>query len=78
MKRRSFLKSATAVAGASFSIGGIPLGVLSNNKPLQRLAAQSDNDRALVIVQLHGGNDGLNTFIPIDQYDDKTKLFAFR
>ncbi len=70
MKRRSFLKSATAVAGASFSIGGIPLGVLSNNKPLQRLAAQSDNDRALVIVQLHGGNDGLNTFIPIDQYDD--------
>jgi uncharacterized protein (DUF1501 family) len=25
-------------------------------------------DRALVIVQLHGGNDGLNTFLPVDQY----------
>ena len=27
-----------------------------------------DSDRVLVLVQLNGGNDGLNTFVPIDQY----------
>ncbi|MGB3799353.1 MAG: DUF1501 domain-containing protein [Lewinella sp.] len=29
-----------------------------------------DNDRVLVIIHLFGGNDGLNTVIPIDQYDN--------
>lgn len=32
---------------------------------LNRAAAE---DRVLVIVQLYGGNDGLNTVIPLDQY----------
>ncbi len=34
-----------------------------------RLATMSTNDRVLVILQMHGGNDGLNTIIPIEQYD---------
>lgn len=35
---------------------------------LSAWAASSPNDRVLVMVQLHGGNDGLNTVIPINQY----------
>jgi uncharacterized protein (DUF1501 family) len=33
-----------------------------------RLSKSADNDRVLVIVQMFGGNDGLNTVIPLDQY----------
>jgi uncharacterized protein (DUF1501 family) len=32
------------------------------------LRSTPDNDKVLVIVQLVGGNDGLNTVIPLDQY----------
>lgn len=35
----------------------------------QVLLPAGDNDRVLVIIQLNGGNDGLNTVIPIDNYD---------
>ncbi|MBK7946360.1 MAG: hypothetical protein IPJ85_14115 [Flavobacteriales bacterium] len=31
-------------------------------------ASRAAEDRVLVIVQLYGGNDGLNTVIPLDQY----------
>jgi uncharacterized protein (DUF1501 family) len=33
------------------------------------LKSAPNGDRILVIVQLFGGNDGLNTVIPLDQYD---------
>ncbi|MCG8450250.1 MAG: hypothetical protein MI725_11830, partial [Pirellulales bacterium] len=41
---------------------------LMANSNFRHLAA-ADNDRVLVILQMHGGNDGLNTFIPIGDYD---------
>ncbi len=37
--------------------------------PLSRLARLSNNGRVLIILQMHGGNDGLNTLIPVEQYD---------
>src|SRR5687768_1348318 len=68
MKRRSFLKKIPLAVGIPFAIGGIPLKAMGAN-PLSRLARLSNNGRVLIILQLHGGNDGLNTLIPIEQYD---------
>ena len=68
MKRRSFLKKLPIAVGIPFAIGGIPLKTMGAN-PLSRLARLSNNGRVLIILQLHGGNDGLNTLIPIEDYD---------
>ncbi len=56
-------------ASVPFTIGGIPLKLMAEN-PLTRMAQQSSNDRVLVILQMHGGNDGLNCLIPIEAYDE--------
>ncbi|MEO1254271.1 MAG: hypothetical protein AAFY41_05225, partial [Bacteroidota bacterium] len=64
MKRRNFLKKIGFAAGAPIAFQGVPLKLLGSHQEIQNLAAQSDNDRVLIILQLHGGNDGLNTIIP--------------
>lgn len=76
MKRRNFVKKLGLVAGAPIAFHGVPIQVLASNKPFQRLAAQSTNDNVLVILQMHGGNDGLNTFIPLEAYDHYTSRRA--
>ncbi len=56
------------MAGGAMLLNNIPIQALARQGVLQQLAATSSNDNVLVIIQLHGGNDGLNTIIPIDQY----------
>ncbi|HRK59652.1 MAG TPA: hypothetical protein PLI74_08420, partial [Candidatus Kapabacteria bacterium] len=64
MKRREFLQySATAAAVAPIIIGGMPLVA---GDPAIPLGIEAENDSVLVIIQLFGGNDGLNTIIPCD------------
>ncbi len=67
MKRRRFLRN-SLLTGTVMSLGGLPVKMLARNRFTQ-MANQSTNDRVLVILQLHGGNDGLNSLIPIDEYD---------
>ncbi len=69
MKRRSFLKTTAAAASATpFVVGGMKARATTSLKMLAQLPP--DNDRALVIIQLFGGNDGLNALIPAldDEY----------
>lgn len=70
MKRRNFLKKIGFAAGAPIAFQGIPLKLMSAHQEVREIAQQSTNDRVLVILQLHGGNDGLNTIIPLTNYDE--------
>jgi uncharacterized protein (DUF1501 family) len=68
MKRRDFLKAAPAVT-LPFMINGFPLTANAGSSLLDMIAQASlVNGRALVVVQMNGGNDGLNTVLPIDKY----------
>jgi uncharacterized protein (DUF1501 family) len=67
MKRRNFIKK-LSLAAVPFTLGGIPIKLMAENS-LTRMAEQSTNDRVLIILQLHGGNDGLNSIIPVEAYD---------
>lgn len=62
MQRRSFLRSLSAASLGGFAVRGF------SNPLLAPLLDGPADGRALVIVQLYGGNDGLNTVIPLDQY----------
>jgi uncharacterized protein (DUF1501 family) len=73
MKRRDFIQK-LSLGGAGLSLAGIPLNLLGGNHGLKRLALQSNNDNVLVFIQLHGGNDALNTLIPVSQYNEYYNL----
>lgn len=70
MKRREFLKNTTA-ASAPLLLNGLPLFASpSTGHSLFDYLAQTTYGcgRILVIIQQNGGNDGLNTIIPISNY----------
>ncbi len=68
MNRRNFFKIAAPAALSPLMLNGSPLKMFTNQRLYKMLACQGVNDRALVMIQLGGGNDGLNTLIPIDQH----------
>lgn len=68
MKRRNFLKKLPIAVSIPFTLANIPLNVMAENA-FTRLARQSSNDRVLILLQMHGGNDGLNSIIPVDAYE---------
>ena len=69
MKRRDFLKTAVPGAIMPAVLNGFSLKAFSEDSPLhQLLGTSTETDHVLVIVQLAGGNDGLNMVLPRDNY----------
>lgn len=67
MKRRDFFKrSIPAAAAASFMLDGFSINAFARSPLFAQLAAAAGTGRVLVMVQLDGGNDGLNTIVPIE------------
>ncbi|RZL59497.1 MAG: hypothetical protein EOO93_15700, partial [Pedobacter sp.] len=71
MKRREFLTKAMPAGVVLPSlIGGFSLKAFGASSLLSAItAANQETDHVLVIIQLNGGNDGLNMILPLDQYD---------
>lgn len=73
MKRRDFLqKSIPAATLLPALINGYSVKAFAADSPLVQALMQgtTDTDHVLVIIQLSGGNDGLNTVIPISTYSN--------
>lgn len=71
MQRRHFIQASGALSIpaflSGFRVNALPTGVLGT-------LLNPDSDRVLVLVRLNGGNDGLNTIVPVDQYDKLANL----
>ncbi len=65
--RRTFLRSIGITGGMSLMAGSTPLIALKGTL-LEMALAHSPADRVLVLIRLKGGNDGLNTIIPVQDY----------
>jgi uncharacterized protein (DUF1501 family) len=68
MKRRDFLKLGAQVGVAAnvlpIMMGGFPVRALGRSPLRSALSTASNNNNILVIIQLAGGNDGLNCIVP--------------
>lgn len=74
MKRRDFLNTSAKLAVAPIMLNTIPVGVFQPADLLQAVGCDTVRDRVLVVIQMRGGNDGINTVIPINQYDTYSNL----
>ena len=75
INRRDFLKKSVPISMLPFLIGGFSFRAYGRSTLLETLvSAAVETDRVLVLIQLNGGNDGLNTVIPIDQYSQLSTL----
>jgi uncharacterized protein (DUF1501 family) len=76
MKRRDFLAAASGMV-LPLAVNGFGFKSFDKNSALIQSLNKTvalESDRALVIIYLNGGNDGLNTLIPRDQYSAYNSL----
>jgi uncharacterized protein (DUF1501 family) len=70
MKRRNFVK----LTSSASAIAMLPTEVFALFKSAGLTACPDNNSKKIVLVQLAGANDGLNTIVPINQYDKYASL----
>ncbi len=66
--RRSFMQ-ALGIAGSGSMMLGSNFLTASAPSPLTAAINMAETDNILILIRLSGGNDGLSTVIPIEQYD---------
>ena len=68
LNRRDFIKLSSLVSAAlPITLSGFSL--FANKKP-KEYQFSGDHENILVLIQLQGGNDGLNTVFDLNQYDN--------
>ncbi|MFC7357768.1 DUF1501 domain-containing protein [Jejudonia soesokkakensis] len=71
--RRSFIQALGLTGVGSVMLGATQISA-SKPSPLSVALSNSENDNILVIVRFKGGNDGLNTIVPVYDYDSYANL----
>jgi uncharacterized protein (DUF1501 family) len=82
MKRRDLLKAlplGIAAAGIPIRLPGFSGNAFAKSPILDAVLGNSGSDRVLVLINLAGGNDGLNTIIPFEdsQYDANRSTIGY-
>ena len=65
--RRSFIQALGLAGAGSMMLGQAAISA-TKPSPLSVALSQVENDNILVIIRLKGGNDGLNTIVPVYDY----------
>ena len=71
--RRSFIQALGLAGAGSMMLGATNISA-SKPSPLSVALAENESDRILIIIRLKGGNDGLNTVVPVYDYDTYADL----
>ncbi len=74
LSRRSFIARATGAVTLPILFNGLPLQAFDGPVLHDLYNVEAETDRVLVLVQLNGGNDGLNTVLPLNDYSTYQKL----
>jgi uncharacterized protein (DUF1501 family) len=75
MKRRHFLRNMIPASAIFPSlVNGFTVKAFGAAGFFESLAGAADNDHVFVVIQLAGGNDGLNTVVPLVNYGDYMNL----
>lgn len=71
--RRSFLRNMGITGSMSMLLGNLPISTTTAS-PLSQALNNSETERILVLIRLKGGNDGLNTIVPLYDYSTYRNL----
>ncbi len=75
MKRRDFLKY-SSLSAIACSVNGVAIKATAQDVANKKTRGLYSNGKKLILVRLNGGNDGLNTVIPLDKYAELTAARA--
>ncbi|MBC7722149.1 MAG: hypothetical protein H7068_09005, partial [Pedobacter sp.] len=76
MKRRDFIRNTAFGVAIPSLLNGISLKALAGTPLMHSMGGFMNDGKVLVLVQLAGGNDGINTVIPLNQYSAYTNARA--